>query len=65
MTPLDREIIKGLADNDMSIMAVAKGLFMHRNTVLYHIDKVQRETGLDPRNFYDLAELLERLEADD
>ena len=61
MTPLDREIIKGLADNDMSIMAVAKSMFMHRNTVLYHIDKVQRETGLDPRNFYDLAELLERM----
>lgn len=30
----------------------------HRNTVLYHLDKVKRQTGLDPRRFYDLVELV-------
>ena len=58
MTPLDKEIIKGMADNNLNMMAVARGLYMHRNTVLFHIEKVQRETGLNARKFYDLAELL-------
>ena len=64
MTPLDKEIIRGMADNDMSVLAVAKSLFMHRNTINYHIERVRRETGLNPRNFYDLAELLKRIEAE-
>lgn len=58
MTPLDKEIIKGMADNNLNMMAVSRGLYMHPNTVLYHIEKVQRETGLNARKFYDLAELL-------
>lgn len=58
MTPLDKEIIKGMADNNLNMNAVAKSLYMHRNTVLFHIEKVQRETGLNARKFYDLAELL-------
>lgn len=64
MTPLDKEIIKGMADNNMNMNAVARGLYMHPNTVLYHIEKVQRETGLNARKFYDLAELLLLIEAD-
>lgn len=28
------------------------------NTVTYHLDKVKRQTGLDPRRFYDLIELV-------
>jgi DNA-binding PucR family transcriptional regulator len=62
MTPLDKEIIKGMADNNMNMSAVAKSLYMHRNTVEYHIEKVQRETGLNARKFYDLAELLARID---
>lgn len=37
---------------------VAHAIFAHRNTVLYHLDKVKRQTGLDPRRFYDLVELV-------
>ena len=58
MTPLDNEIIKGMADHNLNISAVARDLYMHQNTVVYHIERVKRETGLNARNFYDLAELL-------
>jgi sugar diacid utilization regulator len=64
LTPLDKEIIKGMADHNMDMAAVGRGLYMHRNTVVYHVERVKRETGLNARKFYDLAELLERIEAD-
>jgi sugar diacid utilization regulator len=62
LTPLDKEIIKGMADHDLSVNAVAKSLYMHLNTVEYHIEKVKRETGLDARKFYELGELLELID---
>lgn len=42
----------------MNVGEVSRQLFMHRNTVTYHLDKVKRQTGLDPRRFYDLVELV-------
>ena len=42
----------------MNVTDVAHAIFAHRNTVLYHLDKVKRQTGLDPRRFYDLVELV-------
>lgn len=53
----DREIILKLADCGMSISETARQLYMHRNTVVYHVEKIKRATGKDPRNFYDLWEL--------
>lgn len=44
--------------NSMNVGEVARQLFMHRNIVTYHLDKVKRQTGLDPRRFYDLVELV-------
>lgn len=58
MTPQDLEIIEAFADHSMSIAKVGQQLFMHRNTVIYHLDKVKLETGLNPRVFYDLVKLL-------
>lgn len=34
-------------------------LSMQRNTVLYHLDKIERETKLNPRHIHDLIDLLE------
>lgn len=31
---------------------------MHRNTVIYHLGRIKKETGLDPQKFCDLAELV-------
>lgn len=51
-------IIMAMANHSMNVGEVARQLFMHRNTVIYHLDKVKRQTGLDPRRFYDLVELV-------
>lgn len=54
---IDAHIIKAMADFNMNVSRAACSLYMHRNTVVYHLDKVKRQTGLDPRRFYDLVEL--------
>jgi sugar diacid utilization regulator len=65
LTPLDKEIIRGLADYNMKPGDVARALYVHPNTVDYHVDRIKRITGLNAKAFHDLVELLERIEADD
>lgn len=48
------KIIIALADNKMNVSEVSRQLYMHRNTVAYHIEKIKQITGKDPLNFYDL-----------
>lgn len=59
MDERDAEIILALADHDLNITKVARAGYMHRNTVLYHIGKIRKSTGLDPTKFYDLNKLLQ------
>lgn len=59
MTRQDARIVAAMADCNLRPSEVARREYMHRNTVLYHLDKVKRETGLDAQNFYDLIKLLE------
>ena len=56
LTDRDREILLAYAECNMNCNAVAEILIMHRNTVQYHLDKIQRVTGLNPNSFYDLVE---------
>ena len=65
MTPMDKEIIRGIADNDMNIDATARSLFLHRNTIEYHILRIKKKTGLNAKVFHDLVELLQRIEGED
>lgn len=58
MTKEDAHIVIAMANHNMNATDVARAIFVHRNTVLYHLDKVKRHTGLDPRRFYDLVELV-------
>lgn len=58
MTEQQEEIILAMADCNMSALAVSKKIYLHRNTVDYHIIQITKQTGLDPRNFYDLNKLL-------
>lgn len=58
MTKTQAEIIVKLAKNNINAAATAREMFMHRNTVDYHIRMVYRNTGLNPLNFYDLTALL-------
>lgn len=59
MDERDVKIILALADNRMNVSSVAVALFMHRNTVVYHIEKIKRITGLDPTDFHDLCKLVQ------
>ncbi|WP_028547067.1 PucR family transcriptional regulator [Paenibacillus taiwanensis] len=38
---------------DCSVSETAKRLYIHRNTLLYRLDKIKQETGLDVRSFSD------------
>ncbi|GGO05222.1 PucR family transcriptional regulator [Saccharibacillus kuerlensis] len=52
-----------------NVSETAKRLYIHRNTLIYRLDKVKQETGLDVRNFRDavlmkLALLLDKVTKD-
>lgn len=53
--------IRLLADRDINIAKTATELFMHRNTLVYRLDMITLKTGLDPRKFWDLVNLLKVL----
>jgi carbohydrate diacid regulator len=59
LTQTDIEVILALADYNLNESAVARSRFMHRNTVVYHINRVKRITGLDATKFYDLCKLIQ------
>jgi carbohydrate diacid regulator len=40
-------------DNDLNVSETARDLYIHRNTLVYRLDKLQKQTGLDLRNFDD------------
>ena len=63
MTTTQAEVITKLAENSMNTTATAKQMIMHRNSVYHHIMMIQRDTGLNPLNFYDLCELLREANA--
>ncbi len=58
---VDRETVPSdiMVKNNLNVTAVANTLSMQRNTVLYHLDKIERETKLNPRHIHDLIDLLE------
>lgn len=58
MNKEDAHIVVAMANHNMNVTDVARAIFAHRNTVLYHLNKVKQQTGLDPRRFYDLVELV-------
>ena len=38
-------------ENGMNISQTARKLYMHRNTLIYRLNKIQKTTGIDLRNF--------------
>ena len=38
---------------DLNLSDAARQLYIHRNTLVYRLDKIQRQTGLDLRRFDD------------
>ena len=40
-------------ENNLNVSETARQLFVHRNTLVYRLEKIQKTTGLDIRNFDD------------
>jgi Sugar diacid utilization regulator len=40
-------------DNSLNLSETARKLYIHRNTLVYRLEKVQKEIGIDLRNFDD------------
>lgn len=47
------DTLDALFTNNLNISEAARSLFLHRNTLLYRLDKIKEQTGLDPRLFSD------------
>lgn len=60
ITEIDIEIIKKMAANDMNVTQTALELNYHRNTVVYHLEKIESITGYNPCSFYGLVQLINK-----
>jgi carbohydrate diacid regulator len=43
--------------NNLNIQQTAEDLFIHRNTLIYRLSKIKKETGYDPKRFKDALTL--------
>ena len=55
---MEQDIILAFARNDMRVTHAEKELFMSLGSFHYHMKKIKEKTGLDPKNFYELIELV-------
>ncbi len=52
----NEELLKTIAaflKNDLNVLKTSKQTFMHRNTLLYRLQKIKKLVGLDIRHFED------------
>lgn len=47
------ETIRVFFQNDLNLSTTSRHLYIHRNTLLYRMDKIKKATGLDLRRFED------------
>ena len=46
-------LVEKFFENNLNTSEAARKLYIHRNTLIYRLDKIQKETGLDLRVFDD------------
>ena len=49
--------IQTFFENNLNVSETSRKLFVHRNTLVYRMEKLQRETGLDIRTFDDALDI--------
>ncbi|TYP49784.1 PucR family transcriptional regulator [Thermosediminibacter litoriperuensis] len=57
---LDEEALKTIRtvlDCNLNLAAAARKLYIHRNTLMYRLDKISSQTGLDIRKFKDAVKM--------
>jgi hypothetical protein len=52
------QTLEAFAAADMNVKACAQRLGLHSNTIYNHLNRVRRQTGLDPRSFLGLSLLI-------
>jgi carbohydrate diacid regulator len=57
LKPIFLETLQAFFDNNMNITDTAKKIYVHRNTLLYRLEKIKQYTGLDPKKFGDALQL--------
>lgn len=58
MEDRDKKLLKAYAAHNMNVRETGGAVYLHYNSIRYRFRLIQRETGLNPRNFYDLEKLL-------
>ena len=58
VSPVRCKIILTLAECNMNASETGKRIFMSPSAVKWNLDRIKEITGKDPRNFYDLMELV-------
>ena len=54
------EVIMAMADYNLNITQASKAIGVSRPTFMKRCDIIYTSTGLNPRDFFDLLELLEK-----
>ena len=52
------DTIDAFFQNNLNISETSRNAFMHRNTLLYRIEKIHKVTGLNLRNLNDAVEFM-------
>lgn len=65
LTEKEKEVILGFANGNMNIGECARLMYVHRNTIYYHLKNIKEKTGLDPQDFYGLCGLVEKVNQED
>lgn len=58
MTKQQAEIILAYAESNMNAVAAGRKIYMSEANVSYHLTKIRKQTGRNPKRFYDLCYLV-------
>ena len=58
LSSLQHRMLLMMAKHSMNMAQVGREMNYHPNAVAYHMDKIMRKTGNDPRTFEGLCRLL-------
>lgn len=53
-----RAAARAYADSGMNVAAAARKLGVSADTVRHHLEQIRKRTGRNPKDFWDLAQLL-------
>ncbi len=49
--------VKTFIDSDLNLSVAAQKLHLHRNTLIYRLNKIKKQVGLDPKKFSDAIQI--------